>query len=79
MESLAKLTDTDENNHDSDTGRSGLRWMSAGIEFCGVIAVFVFGGYLLDSYFHTSPWLLLTGFFVSFIGMVYLFYKESKK
>ncbi len=73
------MTDMDEKKRDTDTGRSGLRWMGAGIEFCGVIAVFTFFGYLLDSYFHTSPWLLLAGFFVGFSGMVYLFYKESKK
>jgi F0F1-type ATP synthase assembly protein I len=79
MESWAKLTDTDEKNRDTDTGQSGLRWMGAGLEFCGVIAIFTFFGYKLDAHFHTSPWLLLTGFFIGFIGMVYLFYKESKK
>jgi F0F1-type ATP synthase assembly protein I len=59
--------------------RSGLQWMGAGLEFCGVIAVFCFIGYKLDKYFNTrGPFLLITGFFISFIGMVYQFYKESK-
>jgi len=71
------LTDTDEEKHDA--GRGGLRWMGAGIEFCGVIAVITGCGYMLDAYFGTSPWLLLTGFFVGFAGMTYLFYKESRK
>lgn len=64
-------------NRDDDW--SGLRWMGAGIEFCGVICLFCFGGYMLDKRFDTSPFLLLTGFFISFVGMVYLFYKDSKK
>lgn len=58
--------------------RDSMRWMSAGVEFCGVIGIFCFGGYKLDEHFDTSPAWLLTGFFVSFAGMVYLFYKESK-
>ena len=79
MESEAQLTDMDEKKRDTNTVRSSLKWMGAGIEFCGVISVFAFFGYLLDAHFHTSPWLLLTGFFIGFIGMTYLFYKESKK
>ena len=59
--------------------RSGLQWMGAGLEFCGVIAVFCYIGHRLDRFFNTrGPFLLITGFFISFIGMVYLFYKESK-
>jgi F0F1-type ATP synthase assembly protein I len=62
-----------------DMHRSGLRWMGAGIEFCGVISVFCYIGYKLDKFFNTGgPFLLITGFFISFIGMLYLFYKESK-
>ena len=59
--------------------RSGLRWMGAGIEFCGVIAIFCFIGYKADKYFEFEiPFMLITGFFIGFIGMVYLFYKDSK-
>jgi F0F1-type ATP synthase assembly protein I len=57
----------------------GLRWMGAGVEFCGVICLFCFAGYWLDKRLNTSPFLLLTGFFIGFVGMVYLFYKDSKK
>jgi F0F1-type ATP synthase assembly protein I len=75
-----QLKETDDKERpDEDMGRSSLRWMSAGIEFCGVIGVFCFIGYKIDQRFSTSPLLLLTGFFIGFIGMVYLFYKESKK
>ena len=53
--------------------------MGAGIEFCGVIAIFSYIGYRLDSFLDTGgPFLLITGFFISFIGMMYLFYKDSK-
>jgi F0F1-type ATP synthase assembly protein I len=62
-----------------DVDHSGLRWMSAGIEFCGVILVFCYFGHLLDENQQSSPLYLVTGFFISFIGMVYLFYKESKR
>jgi F0F1-type ATP synthase assembly protein I len=62
-----------------DPERSGLQWMGAGIEFCGVIGIFSYIGYRLDKFFGTAgPFLLITGFFVGFIGMMYLFYKESK-
>ncbi len=59
--------------------RTNLRWMGAGLEFCGVIAIFSMGGYLLDVKYDSGPTYTLTGFFIGFIGMVYLFYKESKK
>ncbi|MHC5060237.1 MAG: AtpZ/AtpI family protein [Planctomycetota bacterium] len=59
--------------------RSGLQWMGAGLEFCGVIALFCFIGYKLDKFLKTGgPFFLIAGFFIGFIGMVYLFYKESK-
>ncbi len=54
--------------------RSGLQWMGAGLEFCGVIALFCFIGYKLDNFFKTGgPFLLIAGFFISFTGMMYLF------
>lgn len=62
-----------------DSQSQPLRWMGAGIEFCGVISIFCFLGHKLDKHFDTGPFLLLTGFFVGFVGMVYLFYKDSKK
>jgi F0F1-type ATP synthase assembly protein I len=80
MESPGELNEQeDKKRRDDDTGRSGLRWMGAGIEFCAVIAIFCYFGYKLDQYLGTGPFLLLTGFFIGFIGMVYLFYKESKE
>ena len=60
----------------SDSG--SLRWMSAGIEFCGVIAIFCYIGYRLDQYFDTLPLMLMLCFFIAFVGMTYLFYKDSR-
>ena len=53
--------------------------MGAGVEFCGVIAIFSFIGYKLDKYFAFEfPVLLLAGFFIGFSGIMYLFYKDSR-
>jgi F0F1-type ATP synthase assembly protein I len=56
-----------------------LRWSGLGIEFAGVVALFCYFGYKLDEKFHTSPWLLLAGFFVAFVGMMYLIFKDTRK
>jgi F0F1-type ATP synthase assembly protein I len=53
------------------------RWLGFGIEFCGVIGVFCYMGYKLDEFLHTSPWLLLAGFFVGFAGMLYTIVKQT--
>ena len=68
----SKKPEKDKNNW------GNLRWMGAGVEFCGVICIFCYGGYRLDRYFDTTPFLFLTGFFISFGGMLYLFYKDAK-
>ena len=58
--------------------KSSTRWLGFGVEFVGVICFFMWLGYLADQKFQTTgPWWLLTGFFVSFIGMVYLLIKET--
>ena len=53
-----------------------LRWLGFGIEFGGVIAIFCYMGYQIDAAFKTSPYFLLGGFFLSFIGMLYLVFKQ---
>lgn len=55
------------------------RWFGFGFEFCCVIAFFCYLGFKLDQYFKTSPWLFLTGFFISFLGMMYLTIKDLSK
>lgn len=53
------------------------KWIGFGIEFCGVLGVFCFIGYKLDQWLNSSPWLLLTGFFLGFTGMLYMVLKET--
>jgi F0F1-type ATP synthase assembly protein I len=57
----------------------GLRWMSFGIEMAGVMAIFTYGGYLADSYFGARPWFMIVGASMSFVGMTYQLFKETKK
>ena len=56
-----------------------MKWSGIGIEFAGVIALFTYIGYKLDEKLHTSgPWFLLGGFFVGFIGMIYIVIKDTR-
>ena len=58
--------------------REGYRWIGYSVEFIGVIGLFMWFGYLADEKFQTSgPWWMLTGFFVAFVGMIYLLLKET--
>ena len=73
---MFKKSINDEKNWIS---RRSLRWMGAGIEFCGVLGVFCYFGYRLDKRCGTTPIYMIMAFFIAFIGMLYLFYKDSKK
>jgi F0F1-type ATP synthase assembly protein I len=68
-----------ENQPDNKKWQTIMRWTGLGIEFAGVIALFCYFGYKLDEHFQTSPWLLLAGFFVAFIGMMYIVIKDTRK
>ena len=58
--------------------RESYRWMGYSVEFIGVIGLFMWFGYLADQKFQTSgPWWMITGFFVAFVGMIYLLLKET--
>ena len=77
--------ETDENSSGASGKKSSpsstrqhYRWMGYSVEFIGVIGLFTWLGYLADQKFQTSgPWWLLTGFFVAFVGMIYLLLKET--
>jgi len=66
---------TDELKPDRKGGNY-TKWLGLGIEFCGVIGIFCYIGYKLDESLDTRPWLLLTGFFVGFTGMLYSILKQ---
>ena len=66
------------NSSQENDGKSNyFRWAGIGIEFCGVLAVFCYMGYKLDEALGTGPWLLVTGFFVGFVGMLYIIIKQA--
>jgi apolipoprotein N-acyltransferase len=65
-----------ESNADKD--RKSLRWLGFGFEFAGVIAIFTWLGHKADQKLgNEGPWLLLTGFGLGFVGMMYLLFKET--
>jgi F0F1-type ATP synthase assembly protein I len=67
------------NNMKQDNDRRNYtRWLGVGIEFCGVMGIFCYIGYKADEAFNSSPWFLLTGFFVGFAGMFYTIIKEGR-
>ena len=49
----------------------GAQWFGFAIEFGGVLAIFTFGGYKLDQVLDTQPWLMLAGFFLALVGLIY--------
>ena len=77
----AKQLKQDSRGVSSQRSRYGgsLRWMSFGVELAGVMGIFTYGGYLADNHFGTKPLLMILGFGVSFVGMIYQLFKETKQ
>ncbi len=57
--------------------RDYVGWAALGFEFAGVVAVFCYIGYKLDEVLNTSPWLLIIGFAIGLIGMLYTIFKKA--
>jgi F0F1-type ATP synthase assembly protein I len=49
-----------------------LRWVALGLEFLSSMFGCIIGGYLIDEYFHTTPWLTSIGIIG---GMVLAMYR----
>ncbi len=49
-----------------NTTKSIFAYSTLGIQLAFFMVLFVYGGYRLDNYFNTTPWLLVTG---AFLGM----------
>ena len=63
---------------DGESEGSPWRWAGFGMELCGVMAIFGYGGYALDGYWdHGWPWLMVVGLTVGLVGMTYLLLKET--
>ncbi len=59
--------------------RNALRWMGVGVEFAIVVGVFSYIGHLLDNHYgNEGPWLLIAGFFVGFLLMLYWLLKSAR-
>ena len=56
----------------------GFAW-ELGYSISIPLVIFTLGGRFLDRKFGTSPWLLLTGLFVSIIITLYIVYKKTMK
>ena len=69
---------SDQKNNDDFTDQKAFRWLSLGIEFAGVIAIFSYVGWLADQKLqHKIPWIMIIAFALAFIGMMYLIIKET--
>jgi len=66
-----------EQPEDSLKGGESIRWAGFGVEFIGVLGVFTYAGYWADKTLQTSPWLMIAGMLVAFVGMIYLLLKET--
>jgi F0F1-type ATP synthase assembly protein I len=67
-----------ESKSDKKKWKTMMKWSGLGVEFAGVIVLFCFFGYKLDEKLQTSPWFLLAGFFLGFIGMLYIVIKDTR-
>jgi F0F1-type ATP synthase assembly protein I len=64
---------------ENDDKSAYTQWMGVGFEFCGVIAVLCYVGYLLDRALNTSPWLLILLSILGFVGMLYSIIRRAMK
>jgi len=63
----------------ADKQQASIQWLSLGLEFAAVLAIFSYGGYRLDQAWKTEPWCLLAGFFIALAGMLYLTVRRAIK
>jgi F0F1-type ATP synthase assembly protein I len=67
-----------ESQSENNKWKTIMKWSGLGVEFAGVIILFCYFGYKLDEKLQTSPWFLLAGFFLGFIGMLYIIIKDTR-
>ena len=67
-----------DNQPENKKWKTIIKWSGLGVEFAGVIILFCYFGYKLDEKLQTSPWFLLAGFFLGFIGMLYIIIKDTR-
>ena len=67
-----------ESQSENNKWKTIMKWSGLGVEFAGVIILFCYFGYKLDEKLQTSPWFFLAGFFLGFIGMLYIIIKDTR-
>lgn len=63
-------------SRDSSPVSAYARYSSLGLQFTGLLAAFVFGGYWLDDRYGWSPWGTLLGTGLGFAGATIWLYRE---
>ena len=58
---------------------SWVRYSGVGLELVGAVAVFTLVGYWFDQHFGWTPWGMLTGLVLGFIGGMYNLVKEAQQ
>lgn len=52
------------------------RYSSVGLQFCALIAAFVYGGFWLDERYGWAPWGILSGTLLGFVGATVWLYRQ---
>ena len=69
---MSKRTDQDENRKSGYAYAAGITLVAVVVSFCGF-------GWLLDKWFGTQPWLLITGIVIGSAAGLYQFVRLSSK
>lgn len=56
---------------DQDSLRASSAYLGLGAQLAATVLLYAGGGYLLDRWLHTTPWLLVAGVFVGMVAMFY--------
>jgi F0F1-type ATP synthase assembly protein I len=54
------------------------KYLQIGLEICMYVIFFVFGGYYLDIYFSTKPYLTFTGVLFSMFALFYTLWRRFR-
>lgn len=74
-----KHTNDDDQQSKAETYKIYIKTSAVGLEFGLAIIVGVGGGYLVDKYFHISPYGLIIGAFIGSLAAIKTLWVFSKK
>ncbi|GAB5520272.1 MAG: hypothetical protein RhofKO_25230 [Rhodothermales bacterium] len=67
-----------DNDHWSDSIRSGASYMHLGIQSALTVVIFTGGGIFADNWLGTSPWFTLIGALIGIIGLFYILFRAAQ-